>query len=202
METRAHAAGVLDDFALMQQIARGSEAALAELYDRTSGTLFAICVRILRDPSDAEEVLSDVYAELWRRSDRYQIERGAPRAYLVKLTRSRAIDKLRSRQRGQELMSDLPLDWTDAAGEGTSETADPLTKRLDEERIDLIRQALDQLSAVQRRAIELSFIQGLSHSEVARETGEPLGTVKTRIRQGLLNLRDALRPIYGGGARS
>ncbi len=190
-----------DDMQLMAAIARGDQNAFAELYDRHAKLMFALCLRILRDRNEAEEVLSELFMELWRRADRYERGRGAPVAYLINLTRSRAIDRLRTRKRDRAVIVDSPQSAEEAyADAGIDAAPSPLGATLDEERRQRVHRALDGLTAAQRQAVELSFLQGMSHSQVAATLGEPLGTVKTRIRQGLLQLREALQPLYGGGA--
>ena len=190
-----------DDMQLMAAIAEGDQSAFAEIYQRHAALMFAMCLRIVRERSDAEEVLSEVFMELWRRAERYEPSRGAPVAYLINLTRSRAIDRLRAKQRDRAVIVDTPQSPDEAYAEvGVDARPDPLGATLDEERRQRVHQALDGLTALQRQAVELSFLQGMSHSQVAETLGEPLGTVKTRIRQGLLHLREALQPLYGGGA--
>lgn len=193
----AAATPAADDAELMRRIARGDERALATLYDRHSPTVFALCRRMLRDSLAAEELLGDVFCELWRRADRFDANRGSALALLMTLCRSRGIDRLRSaRAHGEVALSD------DSAGESTviDGAASPLAGVVaDEERARVIG-ALGELAPDQRRALELAYYEGLSHNEVAQRLDRPLGTVKTWIRQGLIRLRDVLRiPMTGGG---
>jgi RNA polymerase sigma-70 factor (ECF subfamily) len=176
------------DFGLLERIAGGETTALEEFYDRYGGLVYAVCLRILRDGGDAEEVLQEVFFEVWRRGDRYDPSRGNPRVYLVHLARSRALDRLRRSRRREELgrrglavpePDDLP--------------AEPaLDAAIASEERRRMRLALRGLPESQRKAVMLAFFDGLSHSEIARELDTPLGTVKTRIRKGLLRLREIL----------
>jgi len=188
-----------DDRALMAGIAAREKTALETFYDRHAGQVMALCLRILRDRAEAEEVLGDVFWELWDRADRYRHDRGAPVAYVMTVARSRAIDRLR-RRRPEVTASAVE---TDAAGapaplaDAPSADPGPFHAAAAAERRTRIRVALATLSEAERRAVELSFFDGLSHGEIARALREPLGTVKSRIRQGLLRLRDALGDQYG-----
>jgi RNA polymerase sigma-70 factor (ECF subfamily) len=188
----------LADTQLMTAIAQGDLSAFTRLYERRSGLLLALCVRILRDRSEAEDVLEEVFWELWQRRQRYDASRAAPLPYLVTLARSRALDRLRFRRRRQSVWIDSSE--SDAAGELHSSDgagADPFEEALAVQQRVAIAEALGELPEPQRRAVELSFFEGLSHREIAERLGDPLGTVKTRIRQGLLALRKALREGMG-----
>jgi len=178
----------------MDRIAARDSSALAALYDRHASSLLALCVRVLRDRMEAEEVLGDVFWEVWERHDRYSAARGAPVAYLLTLTRSRAVDRLRSRRlRNSRTVGLEDSTGAEAAASLNADRAmDPLSDTLLAEQRGRVIQALGSLSGAQRKAVELSFFDGLSHSEIAQDLGEPLGTVKTRIRQGLLQLRKSL----------
>ncbi len=179
-----------DDHDLMERIAARDPSALATLYDAHASVLLALGVRVLRDRMEAEEVLGDVFLEVWSRHDRYSPARGTPLAYLVTLTRSRAVDRLRSRRQ---------RDWSLPASDASARSS-PLEDALSGEQRRHVQEALNGLTPPQRRAVELSFFDGLSHTEIARSLGEPLGTVKTRIRQGLIQLRKALRDHYDARA--
>jgi RNA polymerase sigma-70 factor (ECF subfamily) len=185
------------DAVLLERIAGGETAALEEFYDRYGGLVYAVCLRILRDASDAEEVLQEVFFEIWRRGDRYDPARANARVYLVHLTRSRALDRLRRIRRREEIgrrgLAVPTLD--DEAG------APPLDQAVAAEERRRMRLALRSLPEAQRTAVMLSFFDGLSHSEIARELDTPLGTVKTRIRKGLVRLREILLAIADGEAQ-
>ena len=195
-EPAARAAAVAaDDARLMGAIRRGDSSALEGLYDRYARLVFALCVRMLRDASEAEEVLQEAFWEVWRRADRYEAARGAPRTYLLRIARSRALDRLRRDRRREDLKLRAGLEpgWLpspeidDRAAEGDAIAA--------EQRVAIGR-ALRTLPAEQRRAVMLSFFDGMTHREIAAALDVPLGTVKTRIRKGMLRLRDHLLSEY------
>jgi len=191
----------LDDAALMVAIHRGEAAALARLYERHGGAVLAICLRILRDRAEAEEVLEEVFWEIWARRDRYDAERSQPFTYLMTLARSRALDRLRFRRRRAGVWMELAgaeRDGDVAAASG----ADPFEDASATQRRVAIDRALEELPPPSRRAVEMNFFEGLSHREIAERLGDPLGTVKTRIRQGLLALRKTLRSLDGGRGES
>jgi RNA polymerase sigma-70 factor (ECF subfamily) len=184
-----------DDFALMSAIAVGDRGAISALYDRHAPLLLALCRRILRDQADAEDVLTDVFFEVWSRADRFDPSRGSPVTYLVTLARSRSIDRRRARaSRGAS--NTVSADATDAAAIASPSPNPSQSTEIDEQR-GIVRAALACLEPQQREAIECSFYEGLSHSEIAERLGKPLGTVKTYIRQGLIRLRDRLRTPSG-----
>jgi RNA polymerase sigma-70 factor (ECF subfamily) len=174
-------------------VAGGDSDALAVLYDRHAAVVFALCLRILRSAEEAEEVLEDVFWQLWQRADRFQPSRGSALAYLLTLARSRAIDRLRTRDRRHRLRDQLPGSMAESAPVPPS----PYIETLARERRARLGLALAALPPPQREAVELSFLEGLSHPEISARLGEPLGTIKTRIRSGLLRLRDSL----GGAPR-
>jgi RNA polymerase sigma-70 factor (ECF subfamily) len=184
----------------MRGIASRDASALASLYDRRGPVLFALCLRILRDRMAAEEALEDVFFELWSKPDRFDPARGEPMNYLLNLTQSRAIDKLRGRAklRRMQLETDREREQNapappPASAAQTAPAADPAARAADAERREMIRRAVGGLSAEQRQAVELAFFDGFTHSEISERLSVPLGTIKTRIRQGLVRLRDALR---------
>jgi RNA polymerase sigma-70 factor (ECF subfamily) len=187
-----------DDAALMRGIAARDPAALAALYDRRGPVLFALCLRILRDRMAAEEALEDVFFELWSKPDRFDATRGEPMNYLLNLTQSRAIDKLRGRAKLRRMHLETDREQQDAPAlpastAQTAPAADPAAQAADAERRAMIRSAVGRLSPEQRQAVELAFFDGFTHSEISERLSVPLGTIKTRIRQGLVRLRDALR---------
>jgi len=181
-----------DDYALMDAIAAGDANALRDFYDRHSGLVFATCLRMLRDRNESEDLLVDIFHEVWQKASRFDANRGSPLTYLMTLTRSRAID--RQRRRLKIRASDI--DQTDVEAAGLQPDV-PLIA--DETRVAVV-QALQSLEPAQRQAIECAYYDGLSHSEIAAKLNKPLGTIKTYIRQGLIHLRDGLRNTYGGTA--
>jgi RNA polymerase sigma-70 factor (ECF subfamily) len=176
----------------MQAVAARDAAALACLYDRHSTLVYSLCLRILHDRSDAEDLLTDVFWELWNRSDRYDPARGSPLTFLLLLARSRAIDRHRSNLKRRTVQTD----WDGAtSGNGPSPSASsgPLESATSNEMAEKVRAAVARLDPAQRQAVELSFFDDLSHTEIAEKLGKPLGTVKTYIRQGLIRLRELVR---------
>jgi len=184
-----------DDASLMAAIHRGEPGALARLYDRHGSAVLATCLRILRDRAEAEEVLEEVFWEIWARHERYDAARAAPFTYLMTLARSRALDRLRFRRRRAGVW--IEVDALDGGREPTADGdgSDPFEDASSAQRRIAIDRALGELPPRNRRAVELNFFEGLSHREIAERLGDPLGTVKTRIRQGLLTLRKALRSL-------
>ena len=187
--TDAHAAGP-DFAALIAQVAGGDQPALAALYDGTSKLVFGLVLRILGDRSVAEEVLFDVYTQVWRQAARYDPARGGPLGWITTIARSRAIDRLRS---------DKPLQQEDELSDTTASretsAASPETNAALAEMREIVRAALDHLSAEQRETIELAYYSGMTQTEIAAHLALPLGTVKTRTRLAMMKLRDALRPV-------
>jgi RNA polymerase sigma-70 factor (ECF subfamily) len=176
------------DAAAMRRMAAGEGAALAELYDRHARVIFSLAFRVLHDQGDAEEVVQDVFAQAWRQAARYDTTRGVVVAWLLMMTRSRAIDRLRMRRGRPTLQEDSPAVLRDLP-DGTAPADLSL---LSVEQVARVRSALEDLPALQRTAIELAFYEGLTHVEIAARLDQPLGTVKTRIRLGLLRLRTAI----------
>jgi len=179
--------------ALITRVADGDQSALTTLYDSTNRLVFGLILRVVTDRSNAEEVLLDVYTQVWRQASTYDSLRGAPLAWLMTIARTRGIDRLRSGKHEHQHKESL-----DAIGEVTSSTASPEADSVTSERRQLVRAALESLSAEQREVIELAYYSGLSHSEIALRLGQPLGTVKTRTRLGMMKLRDMLRPTLEG----
>ena len=183
-----------DDVVLMRRVSQRDPEALRALYDRYGRVCLAICVRILRDRNEAEQLLIDVFTEVWERSERYDPTRGAPITYLITLSRSRAIDRLRARKSAPA----SSLDSIPGLNITSDKSENPLDQTLLGERRVIVREALAKLEQNQRQAVELAFYDGLSHTEIAEKLNKPLGTVKTHIRQGLIRLRDQLRSQWEG----
>ncbi len=175
---------------LIDQIAQGDEAALASLYDLTSPVVFGLAARILHDPRDAEESTLEVYLQVWRTAADYDAERGSPLAWLATMARTRAIDRLRASRRWTQSMVGLDTDFT----EPSSGPAELLMSR---EREAQVRRALDALKPDQRAVLTIAYLSGSTHVEIARKLDLPLGTVKTRIRTGMMQLRSHLSELEG-----
>ncbi|MBI4606565.1 MAG: sigma-70 family RNA polymerase sigma factor [Planctomycetes bacterium] len=175
---------------LLQAVSRRDEGALALLYDATSRWVYGLALRILGDEHAAEEVTLDTYMQVWRTADTYEPSRGSPSGWLSTVARTRAIDLLRARA-ARHRREEALWDHFDAPGrEGP-----PDGTHLALERRERVLEAVAALPAEQKQAIELAFFHGLTHSEVAERLAEPLGTVKTRIRLGMLKLRGLLKPF-------
>jgi RNA polymerase sigma-70 factor, ECF subfamily len=172
--------------ALMARAAKGDERALAELYDETSALVYGLAWRILRDQQAAEDVTLDVYLQVSRQVSSYDASRGTPSAWLLTVTRSRAIDRLC--QETPRRAREQPLEATHMP----ALTAGPEEGSATTELRRLVQHALARLTPEQRQVIDLAYYAGLSHTEIAAHLGQPLGTVKTRIRMGLLRLRESL----------
>jgi RNA polymerase sigma-70 factor (ECF subfamily) len=182
-----------DDDALLRRVANGDEYALGALYDRWSPLVFSLCVHILGDDDEAEEAVEETFWQAWRQATRYDTTRGGVSTWLTTIARSRALDRLRaSRRRKEEAMSDLS-DTKRAAVEETARRGDDPGRGAEvAERRALVRQALLALPAEQREVLELAYFRGLSQTEIAEHTGQPLGTIKTRVRLAMEKLRDRL----------
>ncbi len=182
------------DADLFRLIAKGDRRAFGQLYDRSSAVLFTLSLKMLGDREEAEDLLQEVYTEVWRKSVRYDERRGSPMAWLITLTRSRGIDRIRARaSRGHgitESIEDAPI----ADTQGHDPT--PFDKQADAEVRAFVIRALAELPAAQRQVLELSYYEGLSHSEIAERLKEPVGTIKTRIKLGMSKLKTALQPCW------
>lgn len=174
-----------EDLQVLRAIQQGEEAALADLYDRYRAILFGLILRILHSQPEAEDVLQDVFVQVWQRASNFDESRGKPFTWLVTLARSRAIDRLRALEsRGRtatEAVRAVEEDVSDAVGD---------TFRSEQSKI--VRDALARLSEEQRKVLVLAYFEGLTQSEIAERTDEPLGTVKTRMRSGTIKLRELL----------
>lgn len=177
------------DARLVQRMARGDKHAFAELYDRFSGPLYATAMRVLRDSTEAQDIVHDAFLTIWEKASTFDLSRGSAFSWAVTLVRNRAIDRVRSRQRRAELLAaSAPSDL--GYTESTTGGADTSAASSDDAR--QVRAAVAALPAEQQRALELAFFGGLTQEQIAEKLQAPLGTVKARIRRGLLKLRDTL----------
>jgi RNA polymerase sigma-70 factor (ECF subfamily) len=180
------------DRTLLRRIVARDETAVAELYDRHSRMVYSVILRILRSPSDAEDVLQEVFVRVWTRGETYDDRLGSPAAWLVRIARNRAIDRFRSkRARGE---ADSPPD-TQPHEVPASRDANPEAATHDAATADAVRTALATLPDAQRLLIEAAFFEGYTHQELAGKFDVPLGTVKTRIRSGMMALRERLEHL-------
>ncbi len=182
----AAADGPPDPSALLVRSAGGDQAAFAALYDVMAGRAFGLAVRVIRDRSQAEEVLQEVFLELWRTAARFDPERGSATAWVLTLVHRRSVDRVRSAEATNR--RDTTYHQHNAAVEHDT-TAEAAHASLERHRV---RKALNALTGVQREAVELAYFGGLTHTEVAGRLDLPVGTAKTRIRDGLIRLRDAM----------
>ncbi len=178
---------------LIAKTARGDQEAFSRLYDQSSPHIYGLILRMVNQPQIAEEVTLDVYLQVWKQAQSYNVNRGTPIGWLVTLARSRAIDRLRSGRLERANVSSI-----EEVGGLVSDEANPEDQSYGRQRADIVRNALTTLPHEQRESLVLAYFGGYSQSEISEHLGIPLGTVKTRIRMGMIKLRDALAP-YGEG---
>jgi RNA polymerase sigma-70 factor (ECF subfamily) len=174
--------GVPADLALVTGLKSGDQGAMAELYDRYSSVVYAVALRVLGDTGAAEDVLQEVFLQLWRKPSAFDAARGSLGSWLAVITRNRAIDFLRKRRPETDIEDVVLAVAPDLA-------ADAERSRASEK----VRGVMGGMAPAQRSALEMAYWEGMSHTEIADKTGEPLGTVKTRIRAGLIALRKAFQ---------
>ena len=174
---------------VLGRIAARDKSALTALYEQTSAVIYSMAIRMLGSPHDAEEIVQETFVQIWERAGLFNPTLGSALSWSLGITRNRCIDWIRAHRRrarivedaGEEIRAAVAVDIDAAAG-------------LSVEELGSVRSAVRGLPADQRRAIELAFFGGLTHQEIAEQLQEPLGTVKARIRRGMLKLRDALQP--------
>ncbi len=171
---------------LIQQVAKQDRDAFSQLYDRFSTLVFTLAMRMLKARSDAEDLLQEVFVQVWRQAQNYSAERGSPEAWIINIARSRAIDKIRSIRRMQKsfVLTDDPA--RAESPENVESSAAESETRL------TMNSALANLPDPQRKVLELAYFDGLTQNEIAGRLAEPLGTVKTRMRSGIQKLREIL----------
>ena len=189
---QSHAPPVLEaEIELLRRIGEGNRDAFSQLYDRFNGVLFATAYRVLNNQQAAEDVLQDVFVQIWEKAALYDPTRGKPLTWAITLTRNKAIDRLRSVQRRNRLGDELEREAETFEQFDDKSSVDVVESA---EKGKLVRQAIGKLSKEQREAIELAFFSGLTQTEIAERLGEPLGTVKARIRRGMMKLKDLITP--------
>jgi RNA polymerase sigma-70 factor (ECF subfamily) len=182
------------DREMIARVGQGDQSAFSALYDRLSGPLYSLAIKMLGDASDAQDALQEVFVQIWSRAGTYDPEKSSVFTWAVLLTRSRAIDRLRARDRRFRVVVASPADEdkvAETANASMVESAADTAEKSDE--AARVRYVLNNLPLEQRQAIDLAFFNHLTHHEIAAQLGQPLGTVKARIRRGLLKLREQLR---------
>src|ERR1700736_1101564 len=177
------------DARLISRIAAGDDSAFDILYKRFSRSLFGMAYRMMNDAKEAEDVLQEGFTYIWRKAATFDPTRSSPFAWAVMITRNKAIDRLRVRQRLDKLREKVISEESFYQDKDETSANEPALR----ERGALIRSALHQIPEEQRQALELSFFSGLTHEQIAERLETPLGTIKARIRRGLLRLRDCLK---------
>ena len=179
------------DAQLLARIAAGDEAAFGSLYDRFSPGLFSFVLKMTRDEKEAEDVLQEGFAHIWRRATTYDPARSSPFTWAVMILRNKAIDRLRVRQRLERTVEKATVEFSHFPESDETAAGEPERR----EQGAQIRSALTQIPAEQKQAVELAFFSGLTHEQIADKLGAPLGTIKARIRRGLLKLREFLQEV-------
>ena len=187
---RADSKSPQPDASLLDGVRARDARALDRMYGRYASLVHGLALRIVQDAAEAEEVTQDVFVYVWQQVDRFDAARGNLTSWLVTLARSRSIDRLRSRGSQARRLEGLSREVE--AEQASTPFEDPLEEVLLAERRRRVQRGLATLPREQRQALEIAYFEGLSHSEIAAKLGTPLGTVKTRIRQGMIRLRDAL----------
>ena len=182
------------DLSLLQRVAARDTAAVAELYDRHSRLLFGLILRIVRDRGEAEDILQEAFVRVWSRAERYDARMGGPLPWIVRVARNCAIDRLRAR-RVRATVDAPAIDVAAVEAVPATGIQTPEAAVLDAERRRTLTDALAGLPAEQRRLIEAAFFEGYTHSELAQRFGLPLGTVKTRIRAGMIAMRQQMEQV-------
>src|ERR1700734_332182 len=172
----------MDDGLVLQRVRQGDQTAMAEIFDRYSRAVYSVALRILKDAGHAEDVMQEIFFQVWRNSDSFVQGRGSLGAWLVVVARNRSIDLLRRRKPTDSVDDVVLASSTNLAVEAEH---NPM--------IEKVQRVLEELPVEQQKSMEMAFFEGLSHSEIAERTGDPLGTVKTRIRLALITLRKAFQ---------
>ncbi|HVM19812.1 MAG TPA: ECF RNA polymerase sigma factor SigK [Egibacteraceae bacterium] len=172
---------------LLGDVARGDQAAFAQLYDRVGGQVYGLVRRVLRDPAQSEEITQEVLLEVWRTASRFDRARGSAQSWIMTMAHRRAVDRVRSEQAARDRQERVAT--RDGAEAAFDVVAEDVEIRLERQQV---RQALGNLTELQREAIELAYYGGYTYREVAELLDAPLGTVKTRLRDGLIRLRDTI----------
>jgi len=181
----------MDDAELLQRIAQRDRQAFSQLYDRYSGVLYSTTLRILNNPEEASDVLQDVFFQIWEKAGSYDPKLGKPFNWALTLTRNRAIDRLRALKRRYSFIEEVTHEFAEGGNPRSAWNEEFMSS----ERASLIRAAVETLPLEQRQAIEMAFLGGMTQNEISETLKQPLGTIKARIRRGMLKLRDSLKEL-------
>lgn len=179
------------ELALLARVAERERAAFEELYDRYANILYATALKFLKEDADAQDVVQDVFIQIWDKAKLYDPSKGKPLTWALTLTRNRSIDRIRSIQRRSRLRDDFERE---TAADESAGIREALSEVDASEKSQILRDAVGRLSPEQRKVIELAFFGGFTQSEIADRLGQPLGTVKARARRGLMKLKEMLGP--------
>lgn len=182
----------MEEANILHRIANKDEKALEELYDRYSQVLYSLIFRIVKNKNEAEEIMQDLFLKIWKNAYQYDSSKGSLYSWLISLARNMSIDRIRSKDYKRNLQEvDLVIDLTSE----TTGNENTLINIISEEQVTLIKKAILNISEEQRKVLEMHYFEGLTHTEISEELDIPLGTVKTRIRQALINLHKQLYRI-------
>ena len=194
MDTSSQLAASVIDPKLVARVAKGEHHALSQLYDQSSTVLFSLALRILGNPEEAADVLQEIYLDVWRKVARYDVGRGTPIAWLITLTRSRALDRLRTRDPRTLRQMSSAID--DAQTSLSGRSSGPFDSQTDEELRNVVREAWANLPQIQQQVIELAYYEGLPSTEIAVKLNQSVETVKTCIALGMSQLRESLQSYW------
>ncbi len=171
-----------DDEALLERVRAKDQNSMTDLFDRYGSMVYSVALRVLKDPGNAEDVMQDIFFQLWENPQAFNAGRGSLGAWLLVVARNRAIDSLRRRKPSDSVEDVVLASRTNLASEVESNSM-----------MEKVRVVLEGLPSEQQKSLELAYFEGLTHSEIAAQTGDPLGTVKTRIRSALMSVRKAFK---------
>ncbi len=180
------------DREIMARIKARDAAALSELYDHYNRLLFGLILSILKKREEAEDILQEVFTQIWEKAEQFDLDRGTVYTWIVSLTRNKSIDRLRSKVYKEQKKQSTSLDDQDVFYPLYSDEQDPLEQTILTDRARRLRDALDKISDKQRKVLQVAYFNGMSQSEISDEFDIPLGTVKTRMRDGMIKLRELL----------
>lgn len=175
-----------EEMELLKAVAGGDRAKFQDLHKRFVGIVYSTVYKVLNDSEDTEDVVQEVFTAIWKKAGMYEPKKGKPMTWITTMARNRAIDRLRSKQRRYKLSEDFKTEREVLTSGNKVDSASNAERK---DRHDLLRSAVMELSGAQRKAIQLAYFSGLTQAEIAEQLGEPLGTVKARIRRGIIRLR-------------